>query len=375
MIYLDNAATSFPKPPSVLHDLSVCVGKYCGNPGRSSHRLSLRAAEEIYRTREELAAFLSFDRPENIVFTENATYALNLAIKTTVPHGAHVVISDMEHNAVVRPLEKLRRTEGVSVSVFRSDGNLSDNIEAVLHEDTAAIVSTLCGNVSGERIPLSVLSKIRERHPNIKLITDASQAIGHEEINLKRTPCDILCAPGHKGLFGIQGCGFAVFCDDALRDSFIEGGSGSDSISPEMPEYLPDRFEAGTLPTPAIVTLGSGIRYLNKLGMIEISKRLSDYSAKLCDRLDALGKLRLLARTDSGVISFVWKDVPSSRIADALDRRGICTRSGLHCAPSAHRKFGTLETGAVRVSLSVLNTERDIDGLYDAMREIVTVGS
>lgn len=374
MIYLDNAATSFPKPQSVLHDLAVCVGKYCGNPGRSSHRLSMRAAEEIYRTREELASFLSFDKPENIVFTENATYALNLAIKTTVPAGAHVLISDMEHNAVVRPLEKLKRTAGVRVSVFRSDGDLLGNIESALHEDTAVIVSTLCGNVSGERIPLSVLATVKKRHPNIKLIADASQSVGHEELNLGKTSCDILCAPGHKGLFGIQGCGFAVFCDDTLRDSFIEGGSGSDSASAEMPNYLPDRYEAGTLPTPAIVTLGSGIRYLKTLGMSEIAKRLSSYSARLCDRLDALGNIRLLAHSDSGVLSFVCGDIPSSQIADALDRRGICTRSGLHCAPSAHKKFGTLETGALRVSFSVLNTERDIDGLYEAMRDILTVG-
>lgn len=371
MIYLDNAATTFPKPASVLHDLSVCVGRYCGNPGRSSHRLSLRAAEEIYRTREDVAALLSFPKPENIVFTENATYALNLAIKTTVAPGAHVVISDMEHNAVVRPLEKLRQTEHIRISTFSTDGNLAENIESVLCDDTSVIVSTLCGNVSGERIPCSVLSEIRKRHPKIRLILDASQAIGHEEINLEKTPCDILCAPGHKGLFGIQGCGFAVFCDETLRESFIEGGSGSDSASAEMPEYLPDRYEAGTLPTPAIVTLGSGIRYLENLGMEEVHRRLSVCSEKLYERLSSLVGVRPLARSECGVISFTYGDIPSSEIADALDRRGICTRSGLHCAPSAHRKFKTMKTGAVRVSLSVLNTERDIDGFYTALGEIL----
>lgn len=374
MIYLDNAATSFPKPASVLHDLSVCVRKYCGNPGRSSHRLSLRAAEEIYRTREEIASLLSFDKPENIIFTENATYALNLAIKTTVRPGAHVLISDMEHNAVTRPLEKLRRTEDVKISVFCTDGDLSQNIRCAVCEDTSVIVSTLCGNVSGERIPLRVLSDIRRHHPKIRLIIDASQAIGHEEIDLRETPCDILCAPGHKGLFGIQGCGFAVFCDDTLCDSFIEGGSGSDSESPEMPEYLPDRYEAGTLPTPAIVTLGSGIRFLKAIGMKEISDRLSSYSRHLYERLSAIPGVHPLARSESGVLSFTYGDCPSFRIADALDRQGICTRSGLHCAPSAHRKFGTIETGAVRVSPSVLTTERELDEFCDVLTGILKDG-
>ncbi|HBJ19463.1 MAG TPA: cysteine desulfurase [Clostridiales bacterium] len=328
----------------------------------------------MYRTREEVASLLSFPKPENIVFTENATYALNLAIKTTVPHGAHVIVSDMEHNSVMRPLEKLRRTDGVRISVFRTDGNLAENMESVLRDDTSVIVSTLCGNVSGERVPLDVLSEIRGRHPGIRLIVDASQAIGHEEINLRKTPCDILCAPGHKGLFGIQGCGFAVFCDEKVRDSFIEGGSGSDSESPEMPDYLPDRYEAGTLPTPAIVTLGSGIRYLKKIGMKEIRERLSSYSERLYDRLTSIAGIRPLARSDSGVISFTYGDCPSSKIADALDRRGICTRSGLHCAPAAHRKFGTTETGAVRASLSVMNTEREIDGFADALCDIIAGG-
>lgn len=370
MIYLDNAATSFPKPPCVLDALTECVTVYCGNAGRSSHALSLRTAEEIYRVREEVASLFSFPKPENVVFTQNATYALNLAIKTSVKRGTHVLMSELEHNAVRRPLEKLRRTEQITLSTFSTDGNIEERIEHALRPDTSMIVSTLCSNVSGVCIPLGTLSRIKKRHPDITLIVDAAQAVGHREISLKETPCDVLCAPGHKGLFGIQGCGFAVFCDNALRDSFIEGGSGSDSERKDMPSELPERFEAGTLPSPAIVTLGEGIRYLRRLGLQNAETKLKELSLYTLEALSSLPGVRVLAPSESGVISFTIGELSSSRIADALDKKGICTRSGLHCAPLAHQKYGTLKTGAVRVGLSVLNRPAEIDALRRALCEL-----
>ena len=213
MIYLDNAATSFPKPRSDIKSVSDCIKKYCGNPSRSSHELSIRAGEAIFDTREKICGLLGVKDVERVVFTLNTTYALNIAIKTTITEKCHVIISDLEHNSVLRPIERLVKDLGVEYSVFNSDAaDLENEIATHVRDDTRALISTLCSNVTGREIPLSVLSRVRDKH-RIALIVDAAQAAGHTDINLTKTPCDVLCAPGHKALFGIQGCGFAIFCD------------------------------------------------------------------------------------------------------------------------------------------------------------------
>ncbi len=369
MIYLDNAATTFPKPKRVLRELERCVRHYCGNPGRSSHRLSLIAGEKIYEARERIAALLGYENPEHVVFTQNATHALNLAIKVAIDKKCHVLISDIEHNSVIRPLEKLKKTVGVEYSCFKSGTNIEAEIENRINKDTEFIISTLRSNVSGEEIPLDILSKISKKH-GIKLIIDASQAIGHEEINLRNTPCDILCAPAHKGLFGIQGAGFMLVCDGVRRESFIEGGSGTDSVSVEMPPLLPERYEAGTLPTPSIATLSEGVAFIQEVGIPEIEKRLTFLTDLLYERLLSNKKILVYGCRD-GICSFNAKSISANSLAKELDRHGICVRAGLHCAPSAHRKLGTIDSGTVRVSLSYLNSKRDIDALYKALTYIL----
>ena len=263
MIYLDNAATSFPKPECVNRRLIRCLGSGLGNPGRSSHRLSVKAAEEIYSVREKIADLLGIDTPENIVFTLNATHALNLAIKSFVTENCHILTSDFEHNSVIRPLERLKETLGISYSCFNAEGDLRENLETEKRENTRGIICSIASNVTGDELPLKILSDFaKEKH--LFLIIDASQAIGHIDINLKETPCDALCAPGHKALFGIQGCGFAYFKDRARKNGLMEGGSGSDSASPYMPSLLPEGYEAGTPPTHAIITLGEGVNYIQR---------------------------------------------------------------------------------------------------------------
>lgn len=366
MIYLDNAATSFPKPRCVIRDLNSCLKKYCGNPGRSSHKLSLQASEAIYAVREEIAEHLSISTPENVVFTLNATYALNLAIKTFINEKCHILTSDFEHNSVIRPLEALKRRIGIEYSSFSTDGDVEKSIKESIRADTKGIVASVASNVTGDSISLKILSKIAAEY-NLFLIVDASQAIGHTKIDLKETPCDVLCAPAHKALFGIQGCGFAVFKDSTPRDSFIEGGSGSESVNPLMPVLLPERYEAGTLPTPAIVALGSGLKYIKDIGIENIEARLTMLTSELEARLAEIPDVKIY-KSGTGIVSFNVADYPSSLVAGWLDKNGICTRGGLHCAPSIHKKLGTLEQGAVRISLSYLNSKSDIDGFYRVMK-------
>lgn len=366
MLYLDNAATTFPKPKVVIDSVNDCLNKYCGNPSRSSHFLSMKASEAVYSAREAVAELVGVSDPERVVFTQNATYALNLAIKTSIKKKSHLLISDIEHNAVVRTVEKLKATIGIEYSRFNSDGDIEKNITSLMRHDTSAIISTLASNVTGRTISLKILSKIAKKYGLI-LITDASQYIGHTPIDLKETPCNVLCAPGHKALFGIQGCGFAVFCDNILRDSFIEGGSGSNSISTDMPSLLPERYEAGTLPTPSIVALDSGIRYLSELGSKNITNKLSSLNERVRSILNSISGIKVYG---TGPISFAYKDIPSSEICTLLDKRGICTRGGLHCAPHAHEKLGTLDRGLVRISTSIMNTEQELDELYLALMDI-----
>lgn len=369
MIYFDNAATSFPKPPCVIKELNKCLRSYCGNPGRSSHDLSLKASEKIYSAREEISGLLNLETPESIVFTQNATHALNLAIKSFVKEDCHVLTSDFEHNSVIRPLEKLKQTKGISYSIFNSDGNVEENILASINENTKGIICSIASNVTGKKIDLSLLSRITAER-NLFLIIDASQAIGHSNIDLKKTPVDALCAPGHKALFGIQGSGFAYFKDKYRKDSLMEGGSGSESINPYMPLLLPEGYEAGTLSTPAIASLGRGVKYVKDIGIDEIEHKLNVLTFKLEERLYNLPKVKLY-KSGNGILSFNVKDISSSSIASLLNDHEICVRGGLHCAPSIHKKLGTLNQGAVRLSFSYQNKFSEIDSFYKLLRAVI----
>ena len=369
MIYLDNAATSFPKPRAVLDEVNRYIRHSCGNPGRSGHRLALRAAEAVYFAREEVAGLLSIKSPERVIVTSNATHALNLAIKALITHPCHVLTSDVEHNSVVRPLERLKREIGIDCSQFSLGGDLYANLSSAVRDNTEAIVCTLASNVTGARADISALSRFAAER-GIKLILDASQLVGHEEINLVRTPCTAFCAPGHKGLFGLQGSGFVVFCEDSYGEGLLEGGSGYDSLSVTMPRVLPEKFEAGTLATPAIVSLGAGIEYVRKVGIDNISAKLDRLTT---EAKDALSELRgvVVRGAENGILCFTVKGFPSSEIAAGLDGLGICVRAGLHCAPSAHKMLGTLKDGTVRASFSFHSSIADAKRLVNGVRKII----
>ena len=368
MIYLDNAATTFPKPKCVIEATKKCIKEYCGNPGRSSHRLSIKTSEKIFEARERVSDFLGVSNPENVVFTQNATHALNLAIKTTVKPNSHILISDIEHNSVLRPVYALKNKIGVEYSIFESSGNLEENISSKIKTNTKYIISSLASNVVGREIPLKVLSKIAKKY-GLTLITDASQLIGHKKINLKETPCDVLCAPAHKALFGIQGAGFCIFMDELKRDTIFEGGSGNDSKNLLMPEFLPERFEAGTLSSPSIISLSAGIDYINAVGIDAVEEKILFLTEKYAEVIHSI-KNAILYEYGNGVISFNISNTPAENVSKELDMCGICTRSGLHCSPLAHKTIGTLNIGTVRISLSYLNTKREIDEFYKKLKEI-----
>ncbi len=368
MVYLDNAATTLKKPKTVYEAVDKCIKKLSVNAGRGGYKLSFDAAEKIYETREEIASFLNFSSPENIVFTLNATHAINLAIKGIIKEKCHVIISDVEHNSVIRPIQKLHDEIGVEYSVFNTDTEkLKEEIESHIKTDTKAIISTLASNVTGKEVPLKILSDVaRER--NLLLIVDASQFIGHKRIDLQKTPCDVLCAPAHKALFGIMGLGFAVFSPKIEIDTLMEGGSGSFSKSLYMPTYLPERLEAGTLPLPAITALYEGIKYIKDVGIDNVEKRLCELTEFCAESILSVNNSVIYGK-NLGIICFNCGDIKSEDMCARLNNYDICVRGGLHCAPSVHKKLSTYEFGAVRVSLSYFTKKQDIYSLYRALKK------
>ena len=369
MIYFDNAATSFPKPREVLEKVNKYIRRFCGNPGRSSHALAAKAAEEVYAAREAVAALVGADAPEKVIFTQNATHALNIAIKSILTQGCHVLTSDVEHNSVIRPLEKLRRTMGVYYSLFSLNGDIYKNLHCATKADTTAVICTMASNVTGTRSDVNALSRFCAER-GLKLILDASQLAGHERIDVSKTPCSVLCAPGHKALFGLQGSGFAVFNEGIVGDTIIEGGNGLDSKSTDMPLILPERYEAGTLATPSIVSLAEGIKYVRSVGEENISRHLSHLTDALVAAIRDIRGITTLSN-GNGIVLFKCESMPSEKLAFLLGEEKICTRGGLHCAPSAHRLLGTLEGGAVRVSFSFMNTAREVNTFVDKLNRIV----
>ena len=367
MIYLDNAATTFPKPKCVYKKLRDCLSHAVGNPGRASHKASLLAAEEIFDAREALCELFSFPYPERIVFTQNATHALNMAIRALNPPPKHAIYSDREHNSVIRPIEALAAM-GCSHSVFRAEGDILTAMEGTMRENTDLLVLSLCSNVTGECVSLSALKEFRKRHPEVRVILDGAQWVGHLPLTADRSICDILCAPGHKALFGLQGSGFALFVTEGNYTPFSYGGSGSDSLSADMPMLLPERMEAGTLATPAIATLQAGTRFILKVGIENVQRKIQDLSQKTVERLDALQEFEVLYKKGHGIVSFTSKKASASAIASFLDSRGIAVRSGLHCAPLVHKAL-TDGKGAVRISVSYLNRMADIDRLYRELKD------
>jgi len=369
-IYFDNAATTFPKPPSVVEEIAGCMREYCGNPGRGSHSLAIAAAEKLYEAREFASKVFSAKSPENVVFTYNATHALNNAIKAYIPEGSHVLISDMEHNAVLRPIEELRRRGVITYDVFSTSGStecVMRGIRSKIRDNTSAVVSTLASNICSRVLPSREIGRFC-RSLGLIFIADGAQAAGHRRISMADENIDVLCLPGHKGLFGPQGIGMMITRMGDGGNTVVEGGSGTDSASPYMPEYLPDRFEAGTANTPGIAGLLAGMRFVCDTGIEQIESVERELWYRLYSRIS--GDRRFILYGDkrpSAVVLLNKRDRTSAELGEYLNKHGICTRSGLHCAPLAHESIGTKDVGGVRISFSVFNTLKEVDELCDVL--------
>ncbi|RMF98442.1 MAG: aminotransferase class V-fold PLP-dependent enzyme [Candidatus Schekmanbacteria bacterium] len=368
MIYLDNAATSHPKPPSVVKAVNDALLKYGGNPGRGTNSMALQAYRKVFQVREKIADFFGIDDSSRIIFTSNATEALNLAIKGMGIETGEVITSPMEHNSVIRPLALLKR-QGVEVKKVKASerGEIDpDDVKKIITKKTRLAVFTHSSNVLGTIVPINEIGKICREY-GVVFLVDAAQSAGHIPIDVKSSSIDLLAASGHKGLFGMQGTGFLYISPDVSLIPLKEGGTGSFSESENQPDELPDKFESGTLNTPGIVSLGAGIDYIKKKGGIEaIAEKEKNLINKLIDGIKDIDRIELYGLIGKenrlGVLSLNIKNRDPMKVSEILDKKfGIITRAGIHCAPDAHRLAGTFPNGTVRLSPGIFNSEKDID--------------
>lgn len=373
MIYLDNAATSYPKPPSVYREMRHALRKYGGNPGRASHALASAAAEALLDCRDA-ASELFFCDAESVSLTFNATHALNIAIKGLMRESGNIMISDMEHNSVLRPVLSLCRNQGCSLTVYPSHGGDADKIlngiEDLIRPDTKLLVACHMSNVCPICLPIKEIGEIcRDR--GIAYVIDASQSAGHMPLKLGDIRADAVCVPGHKGLMGPPGTGLLITDGERLPETLLEGGSGIDSLDAEMPQFSPERFEAGTMPAYAAAVLASGIRYVTKTGTENILRKETELRELLYRNLSDVHGVRFYAPHGIGGTLMLNIDrLTPSEIGNKLNQSGICTRVGLHCAPLAHKTLGTGKNGAVRISIGHMNSRADILKLCDEIMKL-----
>lgn len=376
MIYLDNAATTYPKPEKVYESILDCMKNYCANPGRAGHKLAMKAAREIYDARENIARLFGISDPMSIVFTHNATDSLNLAIKGVLESKDHVITTSMEHNSVIRTIKALEE-KGVENTVVKcnEEGVLDcRDIEKAIKPNTKLIVTTHASNVSGTLIDIKSVGEIAKKH-GILYLVDASQTAGVYDIQVDENNIDMLAAPGHKCLLGPQGTGI-LYIRDGLKLSILkEGGTGSKSEELYQPDLTPDKYESGTHNTPGIVGLNEGVKFIFEEGIENIRKHEEELCQYMLDRLNEVPDIKIYGPKDSkkraAVISINIGNMDSGEVTFLLDSEyEIATRSGIHCSPLAHTTLGTLKQGAVRFSLGYFNTKEDIDKAIEALKEI-----
>ncbi len=371
MIYLDSAATTLQKPPGVQKNAAWAIG-HLSSPGRGGHKAAMDAAQTAYECRLAASKLFNIKDPSNVVFTYNATHALNIAIKSIVRRGEKVIISGYEHNSVTRPLYSVGAKVSVAAAELFEPEMTLHAFERRLTDDTALVVCNHVSNVFGYILPVErIINACREK--KIPFILDASQSAGVIDLDFTKLSADFVCMPGHKGLYGPQGTGL-LLC--ARRpDALIQGGTGSHSLSAEMPDDLPDRLEAGTHNMPGITGLASGLEFVQKKGPKSIlahERELIDFAAGELIKMEGVRIFRSeYGYCQSGVLSFIIDGIPCETVGQALSERGIGVRAGLHCAPLAHKTAGTVSTGTVRLSVSYFNTKREIRAFISAINDII----
>jgi cysteine desulfurase family protein len=375
-IYLDNAATSWPKAPEVLAAMGDYLALAGGNPGRSGHSMSIAAARVVFEARERLANLFGGDSAERVVFAKNATEALNIILFGLLGSGDHVVTTSMEHNAVMRPLRRLE-SNGTRLTVVRCDGQGRldpADLKKALMAKTKLIIATHASNVSGTIMPLTEIGALA-RESGVLFAVDAAQTAGSLPIDMAAIGIDLLAFTGHKSLGGPQGTGGLVLAPGVEVPPIIYGGTGSMSEAEYQPEFLPDRLESGTLNAIGIAGLGAAVAQLTGVGLAQVRSHKKALVAALHHGLSSTDGVCLYGPADpeanAGVVSFNIDGLVCSEVGLALDRVfGVLTRTGLHCAPAAHKTLGTFPQGTVRISVSQFTTADEVAQTIEAVRQI-----
>ena len=377
MIYFDNGATTFPKPRAVVNAVDRTMRYHGANPGRSGHNMSLKASEIMYDCRKNAAKLFNADSPEKIIFASNCTAALNYVIKGILKEGDHAVISSLEHNAVLRPLENLK-DNGVEYSIADyspDDEETINNFRNAIKPNTKLVICTHASNVFGVRLPVERIAALCRIH-GVLFCVDAAQTAGVVPISLKDSCIDYLCTAGHKGLYGPMGTGILVINSETLPESLIQGGTGSFSSDRKQPAILPDRYESGTPNLPGIAGLNEGIKFVMKKTERGIERQETRLAVRLYNKLKNIPGVVLYTDSPEAhrcvpVVSFNIEGLDSEETAEILDKRfNIAVRAGLHCAPLAHEFFGTNNIGTVRAVLSVFSTCEQVDYFASSIRTI-----
>ncbi|WP_138204185.1 aminotransferase class V-fold PLP-dependent enzyme [Haloimpatiens lingqiaonensis] len=379
-VYLDNAATTFPKPDTVVSSIMTYMTQVGSNPGRGASSSSLAGNRVVFQCREAIANLFNFPNVENVIFTSNITHSLNTLIKGVVKKGWHVITSSMDHNATLRPLSALKEKGDINLTILdcSEEGLINiDDFKRAIEDNTKLVVLSHASNIIGTIQPLEEIGRIC-KEKEIYLIIDSAQTAGVLDLDFKKLNCSALAFTGHKSLLGPQGIGGFIIDDELnnITKPFIEGGTGSVSSNVIQPDFLPDKFESGTMNTPGIAGLLAGINFINEKGL----KYIREYEEELCqkfingalniDSIKVYGTMDSSARTST--ISINSSKIDNAELGFILDSEfGIITRTGLHCAPLAHKTIGTYPSGTIRFSFGIFNDEKDVDYALSCINKVI----
>lgn len=374
MIYLDNAATSFRKPEEVLEAVMEAM-RHSGNASRGTHSAAISASQSVYEARRRLAGFFHCERADHVIFTQNSTEALNIALYGLLSPGEHVITTDLEHNSVLRPLYDLE-SRGLLLDFVRADrrGKVDyRDFERLIRKETKAIVCTHASNLTGNMLELERISGIAHRAGAL-LVVDASQSAGALPVDMEKQGIDILCFTGHKSMLGPQGTGGLCLRSGVKLRPFKRGGTGVHSYLREQPSDYPTRLEAGTLNGHGIAGLLAAVNFIDRMGLEKIEEKESRLLRRFCDAVREIPGVTLYGDFEgrrAAIAALNIRDYSSAEISDCLAQDyGIATRPGAHCAPRMHEALGTEEQGAVRFSFSIFNTEDEVESAIRAVREL-----
>lgn len=376
MLYFDNAATSYPKPDIVYRETMDAMMNYGANPGRSGHKIALKASRGIFDTRERISRLFNIKNPMNLILTFNCTESLNIGIKGILKPGDHVITTSMEHNSVLRPITYLEKI-GIKNTIVQGDkmGRINPkDIENSIRPNTKLIVTTHISNLTGTIMNIERIGEIARSH-GILYLVDGAQSVGVYDIDVEKMNIDMLAFPGHKGLLGPQGTGGLYVRDGIILAESFQGGTGSISQSLNQPDLMPDKFESGTPNGPGIIGLGAGVRYIQDIGIKNIREKEESLTMHFIEEATKIEDIKLYGPLEKGshatVVVLNINEADSSEVSYILDDKyDIAVRPGLHCAPLAHKTIGTFKQGGVRFSFGYENTHEEIEVAIQALKKI-----